>query len=116
MSFIVNSPDGIPIAAPPTRYRTRDEAWIALAVWCLRYVPQGYYASVKGHVPIEELPGRCSIYDVRNGTTDDPAVEVLRELADYFDDRMDINWDGGPNDAMTWHRRITEVLADLGGA
>jgi len=36
--------------------------------------------------------------------------ELLLELADYFDDRMDINDDGGPNAAMTWHRRITEVV------
>jgi len=36
--------------------------------------------------------------------------ELLIELADYFDNRMDINNDGGPNDAMVWHRRIMEVL------
>lgn len=108
MSFTVLSPDGIPIA--PTTYRTRDEAWVALAVWCQRYAPQGYYASVKGHVPLEQLPARCAIIDKDTGTADDPAIELLRELADYFDNRMDITWEGGPNEAMTWHRRITEIV------
>jgi hypothetical protein len=39
-----------------------------------------------------------------------PVIDLLLDLAEYFDDRMDINDDGGPNAAMTWHGRIMEVL------
>ena len=36
--------------------------------------------------------------------------ELLLDLADYFDDRADINDEGGPNTAMSWYQRIKEVL------
>ena len=69
--YIVLSPDGVPIA--PVRYRTRDEAWHALAVWCLRFAAQGYYASTSGRIAVTELPARCSIvyYDGRDAVWDD---------------------------------------------
>jgi SMC interacting uncharacterized protein involved in chromosome segregation len=37
--------------------------------------------------------------------------ELLTELAEYFDNHADISSSGGPNEAMTWHRRITDVLS-----
>jgi len=38
--------------------------------------------------------------------------ELLTELADWFDARADITADGGPNAAMSWHRRVTDALVD----
>lgn len=35
---------------------------------------------------------------------------LLQELDDHFGDEVDINDNGGPNDAMRWQQRIREVL------
>lgn len=64
IGFVVLSPDGLPIA--PERYPTRDAAWHALAVWCLRFAPQGYYAAADGtRIAVTDLPGRCAITEVK---------------------------------------------------
>lgn len=62
-----------------------------------------------GHPPVV-----CAHYHRPGGTlalVQCDRCELLVDLADYFDDRMDINWDGGPNTAMVWHTRIMAVLS-----
>jgi len=62
-SFTVLSPDGVPIS--PVRYLSRERALLALAVWCQRFVPQGYYAGVEGRIALRDLPRRCTIVQAR---------------------------------------------------
>jgi len=59
--FTVLSPDGVPIT--PKRYRSRELALLALATWCQRFWPQGYYASVNGRIALADLPARCTIVE-----------------------------------------------------
>ena len=35
--------------------------------------------------------------------------DLYEDLLEYFDDRMDITWSGGPNDAMAFHTRLTDA-------
>jgi hypothetical protein len=37
-------------------------------------------------------------------------LDLLRELEEYFDNRSDINGEGGPNPEMRYHQQIAEVL------
>jgi len=64
-----------------------------------------------------EPPVICRSYNLPDGRIEPlwcercgPVIDLLQDLAEYFDDRMDITDDGGPNAAMTWHGRIMEVL------
>lgn len=56
----VLSPDNITIDRKEY-YDTKHKALIALEWFCKRYVKQGYYSSVEGHISLDELPSKCRI-------------------------------------------------------
>jgi len=56
----VLSPDNITIETKEY-YDTKEKALIALEWFCKRYVKQGYYSSVEGHISLDELPSKCRI-------------------------------------------------------
>jgi hypothetical protein len=59
MTYVVWSPDGLPIRSAP--YRSRKAAERGLALWCQRFAAQGYYASVAGRIALEQLAANCRI-------------------------------------------------------
>jgi uncharacterized protein YaaR (DUF327 family) len=62
-SYDVISPDGFSIHFSDT-YKTKKQAKNALKEWVKRYENQGYYASNKGRIPLNELEQHCRIVEV----------------------------------------------------
>jgi hypothetical protein len=62
--YNVLSPDGFTIHHSDT-YDTVEEAKIALYEWMERYKTQGYYSSVNGRIPLNELENNCKIIELK---------------------------------------------------
>jgi hypothetical protein len=62
MRWVVDSPDGLPIE--PRTYASKAAALAALASWCRRFAAQGFYASTRGRIALDELPDRCVVREV----------------------------------------------------
>ena len=62
--YDVISPDGFSIHREDT-YPSVAAAKKALAKWAKRFVPQGYYASVRGRIALKDLPANCRIVEVK---------------------------------------------------
>lgn len=56
--FQVYSPDGFSIMGCTT-FKTIDEAKLEFNKWAKRFRAQGYYASVKGRIPLNRLEESC---------------------------------------------------------
>jgi hypothetical protein len=63
--FDVLSPDGFSIH-PIDVYDTPEDAKLAIAEWIKRYEKQGYYSSVKGRIPLDELESWCKLKFIEN--------------------------------------------------
>ena len=57
-TFQVYSPDGFSIMGCTT-FKTQGEAKRNFDEWAKRYEAQGYYASVKGRIPLNQLEESC---------------------------------------------------------
>ena len=62
--YDVISPDGFS-TTPEGEYATRDEAKAHLRDWMKRYEQQGYYSSVNGRIPLEDLEDACEIVEIK---------------------------------------------------
>jgi hypothetical protein len=58
--YRILSPDGFDIRRDKT-YATPEEAVADLQEWIKGFERQGYYSSVKGRIPLDELEGACRI-------------------------------------------------------
>jgi hypothetical protein len=61
--FDVISPDGFSIHFSDT-YKSVEAAKEAFENWKKRYEVQGYYSSVRGRIPLDELEHYCRIVEV----------------------------------------------------
>ena len=61
--FDVISPDGFSISMDEL-WKSKAEAKKALKEWIKRYQKQGYYASVNGRIPLENLEKHCKIINL----------------------------------------------------
>jgi hypothetical protein len=43
----------------------------------------------------------------------DELIELLDDLREHFDQQSDINWEGGPNEAMQFLTRLDEIRGKL---
>ncbi len=59
MSFVVISPDGLPIRSKP--FATRVAAKKALKEFVARFAIQGYYAASNEDIELDKLAARCQI-------------------------------------------------------
>ena len=58
--FNILSPDGFSIHHSDT-YVSPEKAWEAFDEWKKRYETQGYYSSVGGRIPLDELKDHCKL-------------------------------------------------------
>lgn len=84
MRYQVISPDGLPIA--PDSFDTHEEAEQALALWCLRFAGQGFYAAVAGRIPVDQLAGACQIEAVDEDEDEEEIDEEEAETEPCEDD------------------------------
>lgn len=59
MTYNILSPDGIEIRHED--FKTKDEAIKFFFEWQKRFAHQGYYSSVNGKIPLEDLELECEI-------------------------------------------------------
>jgi hypothetical protein len=57
--YHVISPDGFPITCKP--FASKEEAENNIPVYCSRFKHQGYYAAMRGRIPLDELPDYLEI-------------------------------------------------------
>lgn len=62
-TFDVLSPDGFSIHHSDT-YKSIEEAQTATTNWIKNYERQGYYSSVRGRIPLDEVASCCRIIEV----------------------------------------------------
>lgn len=67
--FNVLSPDGFAIHYEDT-YPTKKAAKEAMMKWIENYRKQGYYSSVRGRIPLEDVPMYCRIIKVGQEITE----------------------------------------------
>ena len=56
----IKSPDGFDIDSQRLLYYSQDEAKAFFLLWKERFIDQGYYSSVKGKIPLDNLVNHCS--------------------------------------------------------
>ena len=113
--YDVLSPDGHPIDRRDY-YKSPEEAGEALEAWVKLYEKQGFYSSINGRIPLEQLALHCELKTIEMTNKEVVDEGVQASLDCLFDDLKDEfnleNGDISPNQ-MERLEKIQDDLSDL---